>query len=79
MYRGFAKDENIQVRKAASFNLKFLIANVPKYPETEAINLFQLLYKDEQDIVRFSSVDNMLALAQAVAYPVCLQRNRVCV
>ena len=69
-YRNLAKDENVQVRKAVATNLKFLILQIPKYPETEAVSLLQLFSKDEQDIVRFLCVDNLLALGQVIPYQV---------
>ena len=60
----------IQVRKAAATNLKFLIQKIPKYPESEALSLFQLLCKDDQDVVRFASVDNLLALGKTLPFTV---------
>jgi len=58
------------VRKAVAVNLKHLIHHIPKYPETEAVSLFQQLSKDEQDPVRFHCVENLLAIGQVIPYQV---------
>ncbi len=70
IYRSLAKDENSQLRKAVAINLKYLILQIPKYPETEAVSLFQQFSKDEQDVVRFYCVENLLALGQVIPYHV---------
>jgi len=54
----------LQVRKAASANLKFMIQNTPKYPEAESVGLFQQFCKDEQDPVRFPCIETLLAICQ---------------
>jgi hypothetical protein len=71
------KSDILQVRKSAATNLKFLIAKIPKFPEAEATSLFQLVCKDEQDVVRFTSVDNLLAIGKALPPAVKFTSNRV--
>ena len=67
LFKNLAKDEkNIQVRKAASSNLKNMIQCIPKYSETEAVNLFQQFCKDDQDLVRFACVETLLAICQSI-------------
>ena len=47
-----------------------MIAQVPKYPEAEALTLFQALSKDEQDTIRLYCVEQLLALSQVIPYQV---------
>jgi len=49
-----------------------MILQVPKYPESEALTLFQTLSKDELDTVRLYCVDHLLALSQVLPYQVYL-------
>ncbi len=58
------------MRKAAAHNLKFMAEHIPKFPEAEAMSLFQHFAKDDQDVVRFHSVDSILVIAQVVTFAV---------
>ena len=70
MVHSSATDENPQVRRAAASNLRALVLLIPKYPDTEAVGLFQLFAKDEQDTVRMHCVDIFLGLSQMIPYAV---------
>lgn len=65
-----ARDENPQVRRAVAGNLRHLILLIPKYPDTEAVALFQQFAKDDHDMVRMHCVDMFLALSQMIPYAV---------
>jgi len=64
MYRSLAKESNIQIRKAASANLRYMIQK--NYPKTEAISLFKELCNDSEDLIRFHCIDSLISLCQIV-------------
>lgn len=64
MFHSLAKDANVQIRKAASENLKHMMQR--NYPKTEAIALFKEFSSDPQDLIRYHCVDSLVSLCQTI-------------
>ena len=58
LYAPLCEDKIAQVRKAAAIALNKLILHIPKAPEAELLELFELLQKDNQDMVKMQGVES---------------------
>lgn len=58
LYAPLCEDKIAQVRKAAAISLKELIMHIPKAPEAELVELFEILQKDNQDMVKMQGVES---------------------
>lgn len=54
------------MRKVAAVVLNDLIKLIPKAPETELLNIFGKLFKDEQDSVRMQGIDSCVNFAKVL-------------
>lgn len=45
------------MRKAASIALNDLILFIPKAPEAELLDIFEVFHKDNQDMVKMQGID----------------------
>lgn len=64
LYRSLAKESNMQIRKAVSANLRYMIQR--NYSKTEAIRIFKEFCSDPNDLVRFHCVDSLISLCQVI-------------
>jgi serine/threonine-protein phosphatase 2A regulatory subunit A len=72
-YKKCIHDEVPQVRRTVGSTLKDMIALIPKVPESEVINIFNQISKDDQDSVRLMSVENAIALTKVIPYAVKIE------
>lgn len=63
MFNALSKDKMPQIRKQTALNLNKMIQLIPKVSEVELLNIFQRLYKDEQDSIRMQGVDSCVCFA----------------